>query len=149
MFCRGKRSVQCDPATPSGRLELIDLLGAVDVFVEDGGPGRANEAGYGFEQIHALLPGLVYCSLSSFGPEHAHRGLPPHEALVHAFVGTMAEQMGFREGPDLREPAVRLDWRRPIWRSSDPRRPPRSPSRRDGPVVSRRPCSTEPSPTCP
>lgn len=99
VFCRSKRSLTCDLTTSAGREALLELLRDADVFIEDGGSGVANSAGYGFDTVHELYPSLVYCSLTGFGRDGPHQHTPAHEALVHAVVGTMGEQVGFRDGP--------------------------------------------------
>jgi MYXO-CTERM domain-containing protein len=100
VFNRGKRSVTLDLADEDGRSRLLDLLATADVAVQSWRPGVAERLGVGYQVVHARNPSLVLCSISGFGPpEGPHRDVPGHEALVHALVGTMAEQRGFREGP--------------------------------------------------
>jgi crotonobetainyl-CoA:carnitine CoA-transferase CaiB-like acyl-CoA transferase len=99
VFNRGKRSVVLDLRDPDGRDRLIDLLATADVFVESWRPGVAERLGIGYGVLHARYPGLVYCSISGFGQDGPHRDVRGYEALVHAIVGTMGEQVGHREGP--------------------------------------------------
>jgi crotonobetainyl-CoA:carnitine CoA-transferase CaiB-like acyl-CoA transferase len=95
---RGKRSVVVDLRSPD-RAAIDELLASADVFVESWRPGVAVDLGLGFEQLHARFPSLMMCSISGFGVDGPHRGVPGFEALVHAVVGTMGEQVGHREGP--------------------------------------------------
>jgi len=99
VFNRGKRSVVLDATTPEGIGRLLNLAERADVFVESWRPGVADRLGIGFEELRSRNPGLVYCSISGFGPEGPHRGTPGYEAIVHAVLGTMAEQAGHREAP--------------------------------------------------
>lgn len=96
-FNRGKRSVTVD--LPSELAQLDRLLGGADVAVESWRPGVAERLDLGYEQLHARHPHLVVMSITGFGPDGPYAELPGHEALVHAVVGTMAEQVGLRPAP--------------------------------------------------
>ena len=69
------------------------------MFVESWRPGVAERLGLDYDTLHAVDPGLVYCSISGFGPDGPYRDLVGYESFVHAVVGTMAQQAGHREGP--------------------------------------------------
>lgn len=96
---RGKRSVVLDLTDAGDRARLLELADRADVFVESWQPGVADRLGVGWDALHARNPRLVYCSISGFGQEGTHRDVPGHEAIVHALVGTMAEQLGHRPAP--------------------------------------------------
>jgi crotonobetainyl-CoA:carnitine CoA-transferase CaiB-like acyl-CoA transferase len=98
VFCRGKRSVTLDLEQPDDVRTLLDLLAGADVVVENR-TALAEKMGFGYAAVHERHPGLVYASISAFGRTGPHRALPPYEGLIHAVVGTMAEQVGFRTGP--------------------------------------------------
>jgi crotonobetainyl-CoA:carnitine CoA-transferase CaiB-like acyl-CoA transferase len=99
VFNRGKRSVVLDLQDTAHRDHAVALARRADVFVESWQPGGAERLGLDFAALHAVNPRLVYCSISGFGPDGPYRDVPGHEALVHAIVGTMAQQAGHREGP--------------------------------------------------
>ena len=96
VFNRGKRSVALGPQM--GPAQLSALVRSADVVVESAGERRWPKEEVG--ELAACMPGLITCSISAFGEDDAeHRDLPPNESLVHAVVGTMAEQLGHRDGP--------------------------------------------------
>jgi crotonobetainyl-CoA:carnitine CoA-transferase CaiB-like acyl-CoA transferase len=99
VFNRGKRSVGPDLRLPDQRDRLLDLVVGTDVFVESWQPGVADRLGVGFAEVHRRSPGTVYCSISGFGLDGPWRDVKGYEAIVHAVVGTMADQVGHREGP--------------------------------------------------
>jgi len=99
VFNRSKRSIALDLHDPVQRETLFGLLEGADVFLESWRPGVAERLGIGYEPVHRWNPALVYCSISGFGAEGEHCELPGHEALVHALLGTMGDQAGFRDGP--------------------------------------------------
>ena len=99
VFNRGKRSIEIDLKSPSGHQQLLDLLATADVCVQSWRPGVAERLGIDWDALHAALPALVLTSITGFGPDGPHRDLPGHESLVHAVVGTTAEQAGHRPAP--------------------------------------------------
>lgn len=97
VYNRGKLSVVLDLEVEYER--LLDLIATADVFVQSWRPGVAERRGLGYDTLHRLAPHLVYCSISGFGMDGTHRDLPGYESLVHAVIGTMGQQYGFRDGP--------------------------------------------------
>ena len=99
VFGRSKHSIEMDLREDRGRRGLVELLGSADVFLHSWRPGVAEALGLGFDQLHDSLPGLVCTSISGFGEDDPNRDLAGYEAIVHAVVGTMGEQVGHRDGP--------------------------------------------------
>jgi crotonobetainyl-CoA:carnitine CoA-transferase CaiB-like acyl-CoA transferase len=99
VYNRGKRGIELDLTSDSGRAELFRLLRTADVFIQSWRPGVAERLGVDFDTVHAQVPGLVYCSISGFGAEGRRRDVPGYEALAHALAGDMADQQGHREAP--------------------------------------------------
>lgn len=65
---RGKLSTHIDLRDPSGRAALTRLIADVDVFVQGYRPGGLAALGFGPEQVARIRPGIVYVSLSAYGP---------------------------------------------------------------------------------
>jgi len=63
----GKKSVVVDLNTPAGRTALLDLAKDVDIFVENFRPGVARRLGLGPDDIRAVQPKIIYCSISGWG----------------------------------------------------------------------------------
>ena len=99
VFNRGKRSVVLDVDHLDDRDRLYRLLDAADVFVHSWPAGAAEVWGLDPMAVRVTFPSLVSCAISSFGASDPRDIVPSHEALIHAVVGTMAEQPGFRDGP--------------------------------------------------
>ena len=96
---RGKHHVELDLKSPAGRSELLERLGRADVMITSWKPGAAARLGLDFETLHRSFPSLVVCEVTGFGPTGPWRDVPGYEAIVHAVVGTMAEQAGYRDEP--------------------------------------------------
>jgi crotonobetainyl-CoA:carnitine CoA-transferase CaiB-like acyl-CoA transferase len=96
---RGKRSIVLDLRSGTDRERAIGLLSGADLLVHSWRPGVAERLGLAYEDLHPRLPGLVHTSISGFGPDVSRLSVPGYESLVHAVVGTMGEQRGYRDGP--------------------------------------------------
>ena len=86
---RNKRSVALDLTDPRGREAARAIVARADVLVENFRPGTMEKLGLGYEELSALHPGLVYCSVTGFGTDGgAH--LPGYDLLVQAMGGLMS-----------------------------------------------------------
>ena len=101
VWLRGKRSVELDLANDEGRSALTRLAGGADVVVASFRPGSAERLGAGYETLAASNPGLVYCSITAWGPRGPYARYPGYEGLVAAKSGRMQHFAGTpaREGP--------------------------------------------------
>lgn len=88
----GKRSVVVDLTDPAGRRSVLDLASTADIFVENFRPGVARRFGLGPDDIRAVRPDVIYCSISGWGQsgENASRGAYDH--VVQAATGMMMMQ---------------------------------------------------------
>ncbi len=84
---RGKKSVVVDLATPEGVALVKRLASRCDVFIENFRGGKAETMGLGEAAIRAVRPGIVYASLSAFGPRGPDFQKPGYDALVQARTG--------------------------------------------------------------
>ncbi len=87
---RGKKSAVADLRTEDGRSQARGLAAQADVLVEAWRPGVAERLGLGYEEVAEANPGLVYCSITGFGPKGPYANLKGYEAIVGAKAGTMA-----------------------------------------------------------
>jgi crotonobetainyl-CoA:carnitine CoA-transferase CaiB-like acyl-CoA transferase len=87
---RNKDSVVIDLATDEGRRQAHELAATADVLVENFRPGVMDSLGLGWEAMHAVSPGLVYCSITGFGDGESARILPGYDLLVQALGGLMS-----------------------------------------------------------
>lgn len=99
VFNRSKRVIELDLKSPGGHHDFIDLVASADVLVQSWRPDVAARLGIAFEDLHARFPSLVYGSISAFADCEEGSAIRGYEAIVHAAIGTMAEQIGLRDGP--------------------------------------------------
>ena len=91
---RGKRSLVLDLKSEAGKAALTDLVRDADVFVEGFRPGVMARLGFGWEQVRALNPRIVYCSISAFGQTGALAHHPAHDMAVQAMAGFLSVNDG-------------------------------------------------------
>ena len=86
---RNKRSLTLDFADPAQLDRARSLASAADVLVENFRPGVMDGLGLGYADLHAVNPGLIYCSITGFGRD-AGAELPGYDLLVQALGGLMS-----------------------------------------------------------
>lgn len=96
---RGKRRINLDLRSGEGVDAAIELASRADVVIESWRVGVADQIGVGYGAVRERNPGVIYCSLSSFGEKGPMRGLPGYEGIAAAASGVMTEQAGVRPGP--------------------------------------------------
>lgn len=87
---RGKRSVALDLKSEAGRARLWDEIEDADVFVEGFRPGVIGRLGFGYDDVAARNPRIVYCSISAFGQQGALAHHPAHDLAVQAQSGFLS-----------------------------------------------------------
>jgi crotonobetainyl-CoA:carnitine CoA-transferase CaiB-like acyl-CoA transferase len=86
----GKRSVALDLKDPRGAKIAREIAAGVDVMIENWRPGTARRLGVGFEDIRAVNPRIVYCSISGFGQDGPLSPRPAYDHIVQAVSGIMS-----------------------------------------------------------
>jgi crotonobetainyl-CoA:carnitine CoA-transferase CaiB-like acyl-CoA transferase len=89
-FNRNKASITLDLKSDEGQALVKRLIGESDVVLESFKPGVAERLGIGYEQVAALRPGIVYCSISGFGQTGPLRERPGYDQLLQAYAGHMS-----------------------------------------------------------
>jgi succinate--hydroxymethylglutarate CoA-transferase len=84
---RGKRSVCVDLSRGEGIALLLRMAPTCDVFIENFRGGKAEAMGLGEAALRAANPGIIYASLSAFGPTGPDQERPGYDALVQARTG--------------------------------------------------------------
>ena len=98
---RNKLSVTINLKSAEGQ-EVIRRLAAVsDIVVENYRTGVLEKSGLGYEDLHALNPRLIYCSISGYGRTGPQAERPGYDAIMQAEGGIMSIS-GPVEGPPSR-----------------------------------------------
>jgi crotonobetainyl-CoA:carnitine CoA-transferase CaiB-like acyl-CoA transferase len=87
---RNKRSVTLDIAAPEGRAVLARLLARCDILVENFKVGTLDKYGFGYAEVHAAHPRVIYCSITGFGQTGPYAARPGYDSLIQAMGGVMS-----------------------------------------------------------
>ena len=105
---RNKRGMVLDLTTKEG-LEVFRRLAArADVLVHNFRPGIVEKLGITYDQVRALAPEIVYCSISAFGDTGPYAKRPGTDVLFQATGGLMSVT-GEPDGRPLRAGAPIID----------------------------------------
>jgi crotonobetainyl-CoA:carnitine CoA-transferase CaiB-like acyl-CoA transferase len=85
---RNKRSVGLDLKDPEDLERLKGLAAEADVLIENWRRGALEKLGLGHEALREANPGLIYCSITGFGPG-PDEDRPGYDFLVQARGGVM------------------------------------------------------------
>jgi formyl-CoA transferase len=87
---RNKRSLAIDIKQPEAPALLRRMVETADIFVENWRPGYMDRIGLGYENLKAINPRLIYCSISGFGHDGPYRELGGLDLVTQAISGVMS-----------------------------------------------------------
>jgi crotonobetainyl-CoA:carnitine CoA-transferase CaiB-like acyl-CoA transferase len=96
-YNRNKKSLAVDLKSDEGRAIVHRLVRTADALLENFRPGAMAKLGFGYDELRAIRPELVYCSLKGFlrGPYEHRTGLDEMAQMM----GGLAYMTGGRERP--------------------------------------------------
>jgi crotonobetainyl-CoA:carnitine CoA-transferase CaiB-like acyl-CoA transferase len=86
---RNKRSLALNLKRKEGKEILLELIKKSDCLVEGFRPGTMAGLGLDFETLKDSNPGIVYCSMSSFGHSGPYRNKVAHDLNILAASGIL------------------------------------------------------------
>jgi formyl-CoA transferase len=95
---RGKKSLTVDLKHPDGVALMKRLAATADVLVQNYRPGVARRLGLAWEDLRAVNPRLVYCSISGFGATGPYAGRGGYDLIAQGMSGIMSVT-GDEDGP--------------------------------------------------
>ena len=87
---RNKRSLTLNFKDAKAIEIFRDLAKDADVVVENFTPGVMDRFGLGYDEIKAVNPGIVYCSISGFGQTGPYRSRPAYDQIMQGISGLMS-----------------------------------------------------------
>jgi len=87
---RNKKSVTVDIASPKGQEIIRKLARKSDVLVENFKTGTLKRYGLSYEELSAINPRLIYCSLTGFGQDGPDAHRPAYDLLLQGMAGLMS-----------------------------------------------------------
>lgn len=97
----GVKSVTLNLKDPEGRRLFLEMAKQSDVVIENLSPGSMRKMGLGYEDVAAVNPGIVYCSIAGYGQTGPYKDLPAHDHQIQAMSGIM-DMNGAVDGPPTR-----------------------------------------------
>ncbi|MEB2317448.1 MAG: CoA transferase [Pseudomonadota bacterium] len=85
----GKRSISVDASNPGGRDLIRRLARDADILIESFRPGVMNRLGLSCESLSQSNPGLIYVSVTGFGPDGPYADRPASDSTLQALSGLM------------------------------------------------------------
>jgi crotonobetainyl-CoA:carnitine CoA-transferase CaiB-like acyl-CoA transferase len=87
---RGKKSITLNIASPEGQRIVRELAKTADVLIENYKYGDLARYGLGYEDLKAINPRLVYCSVTGFGQTGPYRERPGYDFMIQGMGGMMS-----------------------------------------------------------
>jgi crotonobetainyl-CoA:carnitine CoA-transferase CaiB-like acyl-CoA transferase len=87
---RNKRGIALELRAEAGRNVLSRLLKNADVLIENFRRGTMEQMGFGYDAVHALIPRLIYCSISGFGRTGPYADRGGFDLVAQGMSGLMS-----------------------------------------------------------
>ena len=95
---RGKKSITIDLRNEEGKAVFLDLVRGAHAIVEAMRPGGLAKLGLGYEELRAVNPKLVWCTISGYGMTGPYKDLPSHGIAYDTWAGAVrpaVDEAGF------------------------------------------------------
>jgi crotonobetainyl-CoA:carnitine CoA-transferase CaiB-like acyl-CoA transferase len=87
---RGKKSITVNISSAAGQAIVRELARACDVLIENYKYGDLARYGLGYDELKAISPRLIYCSITGFGQTGPYRERPGYDFMIQGMGGMMS-----------------------------------------------------------
>lgn len=87
---RNKRSVTLNLKNDGEKKLFLEMVGKVDVVVENFRPGTMERLGLGYENLKQINPKIIYAATSGYGHTGPYKERAAYDAVVQAMSGLMS-----------------------------------------------------------
>jgi crotonobetainyl-CoA:carnitine CoA-transferase CaiB-like acyl-CoA transferase len=87
---RNKRAITLNIAEPRGQVLLKKLAATADVLIENYKVGTLARYGLGYDDLRAINPRLIYCSITGYGQTGPYKDRGGYDPIVQAMSGMMS-----------------------------------------------------------
>lgn len=94
---RGKKSLCIDIKNPEGLAVIKELLPHVDVVIENFSAGAIGRMGLNWDVIKSINPGIVMCSITTFGQTGPMSDMVGYDPIAQAYAG-VTSMIGEKDG---------------------------------------------------
>ena len=95
---QGVKSVTLNLRDPKGREMFLDMARQSDIVLENLAPGSMRRLGLGYDDVSAVNPGIIYCSIAGYGQTGPYAERPAHDPQIQGMSGLM-DINGDADGP--------------------------------------------------
>ncbi|MCP4005068.1 MAG: CoA transferase [bacterium] len=88
-YARNKRSLELDLEDAEARAKLLRLIDGAEFLIESQGAETMARLGLGYDDLALRNPGLVYVSITAFGPDGPKADYAATDLIVQAASGSM------------------------------------------------------------
>ncbi len=89
---RGKKSLVVDLKKPEGTEVLRSLVATADVLIQNFRPGAVERLGFGYADVRAINPDIVYVSIAGFGADGPSSNRRVYDNVIQAASGLASVQ---------------------------------------------------------
>ena len=100
---RGKKSITLDLRTDEGKDVFRDLVKDADAVIEAMRPGALAKRGLGYEDLKAINPKIVFCTISGYGMTGPYADLPSHGIAYDTWAGLVKPEYDENGFPGIPE----------------------------------------------
>ena len=105
---RGKKSIALDLKDPAERARLVPLIESADIVMEQFRPGVMARLGLSYDDMKAINPDIIYCSITGYGQTGPKAMSAGHDLNYQGDAGMAALSLGTPEVPVM-PPALTAD----------------------------------------
>lgn len=87
---RAKRSIEVDISSAEDQQMLRDLAARSDIVLENFKVGTLSRYGLGYDDLKAINPGIIYCSITGFGLDGPRKSQVAYDFMIQAMGGLMS-----------------------------------------------------------
>jgi len=98
-LARNKKSIVLNLRVAEAKEVFYKLASTADVIYESYRPGVVKRLGIDYETISKINPRIIYCSISSYGPDGPYKDLPGHDPNFRAMAGLIAAETEMNDRP--------------------------------------------------
>ena len=95
---RGKKSIEMNLKDPEAIALIKKILPEYDVVLQSFKPGAMEKLGLGYEDLKAIKPDIIYCSLTAFGCKPSKYEFKPAYDICAVAMSGLNDQTGFPDG---------------------------------------------------
>lgn len=96
---RNKKAITVNLKDEQGKEIIKKLIKQSDIVIENFKSGTMERLGLGYEELKAVNPKIIHCSITGFGKNGPYKDLPGYDYIIQAMGGLMSITGSQESGP--------------------------------------------------